>query len=552
MLDTPNRPNTQEPAGGNAQAPMPMGPAIEAIRAIADDATWGRLLLAEVCTVIVRRDITLAERAFYLRLLLRLDRKRGVVDDSVPWLAEQFGTSEQSVRRYTKTLALDGLLVVRLREVSPGNNLSSEIAFPQLAKACLSPGSRLAPPPGADLVPNEVGVPSDRYGDLGEVNITEPQTSFGAAHTPLQAKLADDCDVKPKVEIASEQPEPTTSLTDWRATDFVRKCVQVPSIISLPDYPDLDAWREWLGKHGGAPEHVASWQGLRHALEIAVTARQWTKLSVPLHVYAIAHWIAEAHAKSKRIGSLGFVAAKILRRALDGDTSRVTDIPTRRDRAILDGWREWAAKQARMMRLAGIPVNEREMQSTWRVEDLQDMAREHGQEAVVAAIEVAISSQRANPEANADKEIIGWKWLDQFIEKLKAAPKPQPKAETDAQHRAHMRVHWAQQKAADDARLAEIGKVAEAAVARLEAAGLTVDRYVTKRGDQCKLLVPSQLNDLRLRFNRDTPIPELANLLAEAVDRFVDNPERKRTRVTAWSNLGEDIREVLCAQKAAA
>jgi hypothetical protein len=101
--------------------------------------------------------------------------------------------------------------------------------------------------------------------------------------------------------------------------------------------------------------------------------------------------------------------------------------------------------------------------------------------------------------------------------------------------------------------LAEIGKVAEIAVERLEAAGLTVDRYVTKRaGDQCRLLVPSQLSDLRSRFPRDMPIPEMANVMAEAVGRFIDDSKRERTRVTAWSNLGDDIREVLFRQSAAA
>jgi hypothetical protein len=208
---------------------------------------------------------------------------------------------------------------------------------------------------------------------------------------------------------------------------------------------------------------------------------------------------------------------------------------------------------------SNFPIDERLLLSTYEIERLSSLVKQYGRNSVVAGMNAVVArwngDKHLEPELPKGKDIYYWPWFEQFIPKPEPAPAPR-KPETDREWRARMDALRRKNAEEKIARREAWARMAEPLVAQLKAAGFTIDTKTTKsRGDECALLTPSQLDDLYGRFPREALLGgDMEAVLQRAVTAFIASPGKDRegntrTRVTAWSNLGEPIRQTLALRK---
>jgi hypothetical protein len=204
------------------------------------------------------------------------------------------------------------------------------------------------------------------------------------------------------------------------------------------------------------------------------------------------------------------------------------------------------------------PAEHVELLSAYRVEQLAEMLAKHGRDTIVMhGINPLIKRFQDNgnlePDLKPGRVLCSWSWFTPNVPKPAPAAKPAPrKQETEREWRARMDELRRKSEEERAGRRAAWLKLAEPLVERMKAAGFAVSTTTTKsRGQECKLLTPSELDDLYRRFPREALLgADLRAVLHRAVDAFIANPGTNRegnprTSVTAWSNLGQHIKEAL-------
>ena len=331
---------------------------------------------------------------------------------------------------------------------------------------------------------------------------------------------------------------------DWSNTPYWEEMGRCCDKVGKEILP-IAEWREWLAYFGGAPGSVATPAAHRQATEISHALSTLTGDKPRLVMQAFAFHVCKAHAAGKIIRSFGFIVERLARKADKGDDGWIYDLPSRIEAAAFDDAADLANKGTQALESFGIGATSRELLSTFQVESLEAMIRQHGRGWVVAGINRLTSRKKSAgtlaPELEDDESICGWRFFDKWIAAAKADAKQQ--AQTVAKksdwrtNHAAFKASRAQHIAARQARHAELQKVAEAGIVFLRERGKEVDTH--------RLQIRSQLDDLSNRLARNVEPIEL--LRASVLRWLAINPER--TTVTAWSNIGWAIRDELAARQ---
>jgi hypothetical protein len=216
------------------------------------------------------------------------------------------------------------------------------------------------------------------------------------------------------------------ALSDWRNNTFFEH-----RDMTFHGEPDLGVMseREWaacLQRYAGpdlpVPGHLTTPTAHRHASEIVgelgQSARCWGHNINPRLVMAgFALEVAHAIDLRKTIRSLGFIAAKLIRRADKGDDGWAFDLPPRIDQERFADANGLAKEAVTAMKSwkdpAPIAINERHLLSTVEVEELAEIVGKHGRGAVIGGFNYVLKRNIRPPEKS---EIWKWHWFDPHIE----------------------------------------------------------------------------------------------------------------------------------------
>jgi hypothetical protein len=248
-------------------------------------------------------------------LLDEIRWSEGRVCHSKGWIAKLCDLRPETVRKVLKSLGQAGKVIRRRQKNRAGDWAISETTLPPLALAwqAIEVGAGNSKEVGSGKS-GGVGVNSP----LGRVQL-DPQPSviiplkkdnnecMNGASRPASAAN----DFQSKIE---DRPEPKIEvLSHWKATEYFRW--RKPPDGEPPEYVGLDEWRGWLDYYDGAPEHLATEAAHKQVMEL--TALLWgiSHATGGHIVAALAYWICKAHRDGKRIGSLGFIAEKLVRQS---------------------------------------------------------------------------------------------------------------------------------------------------------------------------------------------------------------------------------------------
>ena len=339
-------------------------------------------------------------------------------------------------------------------------------------------------------------------------------------------------------------------LSDWKQSSYFKSRLHDWSGLSWmtgrPLAMTLSAWRYWLDRFGGAPGHLGTPATLMQANEAAHLIHLHSKscyvgdISANRALIGLAFALCHAAASGSRIRSLSFVVQRLLRLTDKDDLSWAYNFPTSLPDAEFAEAFAVATSAVDSLEAGKFPFIRRDLLGTDGIEAIASRIKHYSGATVLKAGVSLCSSSGRKPADGA--LVIGWSYFDQEFEECsggsvsKQRPLPsQPANKGD--WRTNHAVSRAQHIAAREARLAEVKKVADAAIALLRERG--------KEADPHRLQIRSQLDDLSSRLARNA---EPIEVVQAAVLRWLaSNPERKT--ITAWSNFGWAIREELAARQ---
>jgi hypothetical protein len=490
---------------------------------------------AHVAAINARVDLSLALRAYYAFWVSLLDWARGLAEHAHVYVAGKLGIDRRTSERYRRELERRGLLLVRNSRNEAGDrNLKSEVTFPLLAQAVreFSAGTPEFP----------AGTPT--HFSAGRGPGKQPDKESLSSPDREEKTLGEDSRAAARGELPEKLKSKVVVLKHWRTgakwqAEFGDAYRGEPKMEEWP----LDWWRGRLDRYGGAPEHLATSEAFRQAVELGheLQARLGGSVTVARVVNALAYWLAKAHEAGTTIQSLGVVALDLARRANSKDDAWVYDLPDGLPESERSQTEKLANAAVAALDKAGILINRRDLLSNVEMETLACLIRRYDYDEVVAGMNREIAARA--PNLREGYSIAGWTWFDTAIKAARNERQERSRKPTKAEREAQQAAHWERQRMASLQRYAMLKEVALAAVAQLAAAGIEVDAH--------KLTIRSQLDALGVRFRHDAGV-DPGPVLTAAVARFIADPARTRTKVYAWSNLGDAIRAELAERRSAA
>jgi hypothetical protein len=354
------------------------------------------------------------------------------------------------------------------------------------------------------------------------------------------------------VENLNEDTTKWIILSDWKQSSYFKSRLHDWSGLSWmtgrPLGMTLSAWRYWLDRFGGAPGHLGTPATLMQANEAAHLIHLHSKscsvgdVSANRALIGLAFALCHAAARGSNIRSLSFVVQRLLRLTDNDDLSWAYNFPTSLPDAEFAEAFAVATSAVDRLEAGKFPFIRRDLLGTDGIEAIASRIKHYSGATAIKAGVILCSSSGRKPADGA--LVIGWSYFDQEFEQCSGGsvsrqrPLPsQPAGTNKADWQTNHAASRAQHIAAREARLAEVKKVADAAIALLCERG--------KEADTHRLQIRSQLDDLSSRLVRSA---EPIEVLQASVLRWLSsNPERKT--VTAWSNIGWAIRDELAARQ---
>jgi hypothetical protein len=216
------------------------------------------------------------------------------------------------------------------------------------------------------------------------------------------------------------------TLSDWKSGAFFQQ-----RDMKFHGEPDLSVmsergWAACLQRYAEdrlVPDQLTTPTAHRHASEIVSelgqSARYWDhNISPQLVMAGLACATAHAIALGKTIRSFGFIAAKLIRRADNGDDGWAFDLPIRIDRERFSDANALAKEAVKAMKTSATPValNERHLLSTFEVEELAEMIAKHGRGVVIDGLNYVLNDPSIRPQ----EKFTVWKW-HWFVPHIEAA-----------------------------------------------------------------------------------------------------------------------------------
>lgn len=193
------------------------------------------------------------------------------------------------------------------------------------------------------------------------------------------------------------------SLADWKQSGAVQMH-GVEDYGSPTERADIDFWRCWIDAMGRVPGNLREPFALRQASEIAHVLVCMDKeagghLDFFSALIGVARRICEAAAAGRKIRSLGFVAAGLIRCVLNGDLdwAYARESPTLGEN--LGGWRAFAERHAATLEARGARIDRERLLSTGQIEHLAELLQAYGDVAVV---------HEFNSREFPGKIVLGW------------------------------------------------------------------------------------------------------------------------------------------------